>query len=290
AVAGPARGGTVRGRRLGDLGLRPGALTPGRAVRGDGRPVFISCVSRARIRFTAPAPGNEMKQKRNLPAVGGDRQHTMHASPAPPPPDAGPRAEYRGRQAAFWDELAAVQQRLAWLGNLRFAAFLGGPLLVGLAIAAWGVSPFWLLIPVGVFLFLSARFERAARRARYVRRAIAYYEHGLARLDDAWMGRGVAGAGYLDDNHPYAADLDLFGPGSLFERLCDARTRVGRDRLAQWLSAPAPPEEVRARQAAVAELRDRLAWRERVNLLGADVPEGIDTGGLVAWGRESGGV
>src|SRR5262249_2902647 len=80
---------------------------------------------------------------------------------------------------------------------------------------------------------------------------------------------------------------DLFGRGSLFERLCDARTRIGRDTLARWLAAPAAPDEVRARQEAVRELSQRLAWREQLALLGADVPEGINTPGLIAWGKEA---
>ena len=51
------------------------------------------------------------------------------------------------------------------------------------------------------------------------------------------MGRaGRQGLEYLDLEHPYAADLDLFGEGSLFERLCTARTRAGEETLASWLS------------------------------------------------------
>ena len=49
--------------------------------------------------------------------------------------------------------------------------------------------------------------------------------------------------------------LDLFGRGSLFELLSRAQTQRGEERLAAWLLAPAAADEVRARQAAVAELR-----------------------------------
>ena len=60
------------------------------------------------------------------------------------------------------------------------------------------------------------------------------------------MGRpGRQGLEYLDLEHPYAADLDLFGAGSLFERLCTARTRAGEETLASWLLAPATPETIR---------------------------------------------
>jgi hypothetical protein len=60
-----------------------------------------------------------------------------------------------------------------------------------------------------------------------------------------------------------------------------ARTGAGEEALAAWLKAPADPEEVRARQAAVAELRDALEARERAALL---EPAGVvDVSGLRAW-------
>jgi DNA mismatch repair ATPase MutS len=114
---------------------------------------------------------------------------------------------------------------------------------------------------------------------------VSYYERGLARLDGRWAGSGEPGTRFLDEGHPNALDLDLFGTGSLYELLCTARTRRGADRLASWLLEPAPPMEVRSRQAAVAELRSRIDLREDLALLGADVPSGVDLDGLVQWGE-----
>src|SRR5262249_33743491 len=145
-------------------------------------------------------------------------------------------------------------------------------------------SPFWVIPPIAVFVGLSWMFERTSRRSHYVRRALAYYEYGLARLEDRWAGGGIAGTAYLDEGHPYAADLDLFGPASLFERWCAAHPRGGRARLAGWLRSPASPEDIRTRQTAVRDLRDRLDWREQLAVLGGDVPDGIDTATLAAWG------
>src|SRR5262249_4021771 len=95
---------------------------------------------------------------------------------------------------------------------------------------------------------------------------------------------GRTGSRFLDNSHPYALDLDLFGAGSLFELLCTARTTAGEQALAGWLLQPADVAEVEARQSAVAELRPRVDLREEMALLGADVPEGIDLDGLAAWG------
>jgi hypothetical protein len=132
-----------------------------------------------------------------------------------------------------------------------------------------------------VLLFLHEKVVRDLRRAG---QAAAFYRDGLARLDGAWKGKGRQGQRFLDEKHPYAADLDLFGSGSLFELLCTARTRTGEETLAGWLLHPASAAEARARQEAIAELRPSLALREDLALLGADVPVGVDFDAVAAWG------
>src|SRR5262249_22045421 len=99
-------------------------------------------------------------------------------------------------------------------------------------------------------------------------------------------GTGTPGDRFLDPDHPYAADLDLFGTGSLFERICTARTRAGEEVLASWLLTPTDRANVRRRNAAVDELRPDLDLREDLELLGVEVREGIDPDALAAWGRE----
>ena len=127
--------------------------------------------------------------------------------------------------------------------------------------------------------------EPLRRRSGRAGRAMDFYAKGLARMEDRWAGTGVSGLGFLDLNHPYTADLDLFGAGSLFERLCTARTRAGEDALASWLLAPALPETLTKRHEALTELRPRLDLREDLELLGSDVRSGIDPEALAAWGK-----
>ena len=95
-----------------------------------------------------------------------------------------------------------------------------------------------------------------------VQRIVNFYELGVARLHHQWQARGISGKEFEPESHPYSRDLDLFGTGSIFELLCTARTRIGREVLASWLLKPAECEEIRQRQTAVAELRDLLDVQE----------------------------
>ncbi|HZT82299.1 MAG TPA: hypothetical protein VFA26_18875, partial [Gemmataceae bacterium] len=197
---------------------------------------------------------------------------------------ADPHAEYRHRLADRKAVAAARSRRHALCGNARLAVVLAAAALAWMSLAGGWLSPYWLALPAVAFLALTFVQDRARRAWRRAERAVAFYERGLARLEHRWSGGGQPGTRFLDPDHPYALDLDLFGPGSLFELLCTARTRHGEDTLAEWLLAPTDPDTVRARQAAVADLRPRLDLREELSLQGAVVPGGVELSALAAWG------
>lgn len=196
-----------------------------------------------------------------------------------------PRDVYESRRAARAAEVARLDRFEGWIANGRLALFAATGLVAWLAFWRHALSPFWLLLPGGAFLCLVVAHDRLLDRRARQARAVAFWEQGLARLDGTWPGRGIDGARFDDPDHPYCRDLDLFGSGSLFERLCVARTAAGEETLASWLLHPAPPAVVAARQEAVRELSDRLDLREEVAVLGADVRARVDPGRLASWGE-----
>ncbi len=114
-------------------------------------------------------------------------------------------------------------------------------------------------------------------------RAAAFYRNGLARMADRWSGNGQTGERFDDPHHVYASDLDLFGRGSLFELLSTARTRMGEERLAQWLLSPSPVEQIRERHVAIAELRTQLDLAEDLAVAGEDARTGVNPEALLRW-------
>ena len=66
-----------------------------------------------------------------------------------------------------------------------------------------------------------AKFEMTRGRKLWAERGARYYTAGLNRLAGKPSGNGD-GARFADDAHPYAADLDLFGPGSVYERVTES--------------------------------------------------------------------
>jgi hypothetical protein len=200
------------------------------------------------------------------------------------PARAAIRSEYERRLALRRASEAAARRRAAQLSNARLAVFATGVGLAWLAFAAHRFSGHWLWVPVLVFAALALWHDRVLRRQAEAGRAVRWYDDGLARLDARFAGRGAAGERFRDAQHPYAEDLDLFGKGGLFELLCRARTTAGEKTLAGWLLAPAGPDAVRARQAAVAELAAQHDLREELARLGDEVAPGLHAEALARWG------
>jgi MutS-like protein len=196
-----------------------------------------------------------------------------------------PTGAYRSRlsqRRTTHERLTQIDRQFSYA---RLGVFGLGVLI---AVAAWQqVLSTWLLVlPVAAFIVLVRRHERVIRQRDEAARAIAFYERGLARIEDRWPGTGEPGDRFRDDNHLYANDLDLFGHGSLFELLSIARTRAGETALARWLTSPAAPADIAARQEAVAEFASLLDLREQLSMAGSDVAAGVHETELINWAEE----
>ena len=169
-----------------------------------------------------------------------------------------------GEAKAQLARLDAIGGRLA---NLRLAAF-GLSLGLGLAtvfgkLPGWGL---WAAVGVlGIFIALAVRHAKVIRQERTAKTLVLLNERGLLRLAGKWREFPSQGERYRTEGHLYAGDLDVFGHGSLFQRLDETSTQAGEKLLAGWLLAPAKTAaEVIERQAALKELAEQIEFRQRL--------------------------
>lgn len=198
-----------------------------------------------------------------------------------------PHAAYERSLQQKQAELAIQQRRHKSLGYAKLALGLSVAFLIVRDVHE--LHNGW---PLGIgataLVVFAIAHERVLKQIHRIQVLIDFYERGLGRLEDRWAGTGEAGERFLDPAHPYARDLDILGKGSLFEILCTLPTRAGEQTLARWLLAPAPPEEIRARQGAVRDLQERMAFRERLFTAGNRVRPGLNPDTLIAWGEREG--
>jgi len=197
-----------------------------------------------------------------------------------------PLEEYAQRRRAREADVAARERVHVRLGNAKVAIFLG--ILIYWALTLGGDSSAWLYaVAVGAFIALSIWHELTLRAKARADAAVAFYRDGAARIQDDWMRFEPSGDRFKNPDHPYADDLDVFGPGSLFQLLSLCRTPMGEERLAQWLLAPAPIEVITERQARVAALRSHLDLRERVAVVNAAQRRLMVPDKLIAWAERA---
>ena len=193
-----------------------------------------------------------------------------------------PADEYLARLGRLRAEAIHFARLDSRFSRARLILFLIGAVL---GVLAWrgGISWAWAGAALFAFGVLVMRHDRVVRAAARVKRTTAFYERGLARIQDRWAGGGATGEAFRNDHHPYANDLDIFGSGSLFELLSTARTRAGEETLAGWLLAPSSPRVIEERQQAVIELAPALDLREALSLAGADAAAEVDSRTVVEW-------
>ena len=70
------------------------------------------------------------------------------------------------------------------------------------------------------------------------------------------------GEEFIDFQHPYAYDLDIFGNHSLFQHFNRTATYIGKKTLAKQCVRLLPNEEIIRNQEAIKELSKKLDWRQ----------------------------
>ena len=133
-----------------------------------------------------------------------------------------------------------------------------------------------------IFIRLMNYHDDLKRRRRFLKSRMTVVNSYIARARGTWRNRSNDGRVYLKNNRPQDVDLHIFGEGSIFQYICAARTKRGRDLLAAAFS-PEPPDfnEVRNRQRGVAELLQRPRLSLDLEAYARLMPNNHDTSELI---------
>ena len=195
-------------------------------------------------------------------------------------------AEYRRRLHVVEAAIARLDMLAGRISTVRIVLAIAGIAAIWWSVQGTTAPKYIWLVPPALFAAAVSYHSRVRRARARTDRAAAHYRVGLARIEDRWSGLGNPGTSLEDANHIYAADLDVFGPGNLFELLSTARTRMGERTLAAWLLSPAPTATVLQRQQSIAELRDRADLREDLAVL-SEAGVGVRPEELSRWAESA---
>jgi hypothetical protein len=154
-----------------------------------------------------------------------------------------------------------------------------------------GMRSLWLSgLGLVAFIALVAVHDRVVRKERRAADLVLIQDEGLARIVRDWKALPLPRLSEEIETAPLSRDLNLFGRASLFHLLGTAHTPPGKTTLTNWLLqplAPASPEEIAKRQAAVAELAPNLDLRQELEVRARPLGKvRLDTEPFLGWAEE----
>jgi len=196
---------------------------------------------------------------------------------------------YEKRKERFKTELDRAIRRSKAIENYRVITFLLG-VTAFLGYTFYSQNYFFFFGTVAllfVFLLLIARYSKIKKIIGYLQNLIQINEMAILRLNGEWNTFNESGAEFINFDHPYSFDLDIFGRGSLFQYISAASTFMGKKSLADKLMGGSFFEEIIPRNESIKELAKAIEWRQSFQArgMGADSKEESITN-LLKWAED----
>jgi hypothetical protein len=170
---------------------------------------------------------------------------------------------YQLKLQAARAQLKALDSKGATLATLRTVAFL----LLGVVtlLVVFEKLPKWALfgsaLSFAVYVALAVVHARVISEEEKTKVRQNLAERGLLRLQEKW--HDFVSLGTIPEGHLYAADLDVLGHGSLFQRIDETGTKAGERQLIDWLLNPSlNAASVLDRQIGIKELAHKFDFRQ----------------------------
>ncbi len=179
---------------------------------------------------------------------------------------------YERRKERFEAEMDRVMRHSKAIEKYRLITFILG------VIAFLGYTFYYqsYLLILGtaamlfVFLLLVVKHSKLKRIIEYYQNLIQINERAILRLIGEWNTFNESGAEFINSDHPYSSDLDIFGRGSLFQYINAASTFLGKKSLADKLMGRNLFEEIKPRNDSIRELATAIEWRQSYQARGME--------------------
>lgn len=172
---------------------------------------------------------------------------------------------YKTNQNKYNQEYTALKSKHRILGAFRLLVFAAIIYFFYLSVSQAESTYLYYVGGLIIGFLILLRFHTALSwKLRYIKALdeingdeINFLEKDLRPFED--------GKEFYKGDHPYEYDLDIFGPKSLFQYLNRTTSFSGKDKLASLLKGQLTKEAILLNQEAVAELADKVEWRQEIN-------------------------
>ena len=179
-----------------------------------------------------------------------------------------PENHYTERLSLTEGQLQQVKKQIFRISMLRLTLFIAGvagiyfffsqtPLLIVCICLTF--LPLFILVKIHNRFFI--RKEWLETQARIIQEELQALSGDYSSFED--------GKEYVNPEHPYSFDLDIFGRRSLFQSMNRTCIFFGKDRLAKWLQNHLHEKtSIEKRQEMVREISEHTLFREQFRVAG----------------------
>lgn len=202
-----------------------------------------------------------------------------------------PKEEYNKRKKYYEGLLKKQNNKIRFISNLRLLVFLAGVVLAlyFYIIKSYYIGALTALIFLCSFIYLVIKHNKIIEQKSYSEALYNINDSSIKRIHGDWKSFKDSGEEFIDDEHEYSKDLDIFGRGSLFQWINTTVTYLGRQKLKSVLENPyKSADEIRERQEGISELADDLDWRQEFISEALVTPNSVkDIQELLEWSRNT---
>lgn len=181
---------------------------------------------------------------------------------------------YNSRLTEFSNELKAFSGKNRMVSAVRLILFIVS-IAISIFISEYGIYPviatiFFALIPFLILVKINVRYER---KMNHLKALIEINKNEIEGLKgNIFVFRD--GKEYINYDHPFSYDLDIFGESSIYQSINRTCTKGGADVLADSLKNPYRDKtKILLKQQAIKELSKRTDWRQDFQATGNTVLE-----------------
>lgn len=176
---------------------------------------------------------------------------------------------YSERLKEAEEKLNRVKRKIYNVGTVKLIIFIAmiAALFYG-SKYVWQVNFSIIVIGVIVFIILSRYHTRLFQQKDYLKVLKQINKQELNGLNHDFMNED-SGEEFINYDHLYTHDLDVFGRGSLFQYINRSATQLGREKLASWLiNQLHNKKEILKRQNTIKALSEELETRQEFRATG----------------------
>ena len=188
---------------------------------------------------------------------------------------------YKKNVLHYAKELKALKKQLFLLSLIRFAVFLLSFYMAYKLSATPRYAVTTFVISIAVFLFLVARYVDLLAKKDKIQALKVINELELDVINGN-ISKLDLGSEFINPQHYYSYDIDLFGTKSFFQYLNRTATQAGKQKLADLLTAN-DIIAIENKQKAIQELSNKRDWMHEFRAVASLIKTEISLNDLVLW-------